>query len=54
MRVLESGEAFQPIDLVLLEQELDAAGQFLDRSGLLVLEPAKIELGRAGNDAEFR
>ena len=41
VRVRERGTALQPVDLVLLEQELDAAGQLLDR-----LAPSRRASGR--------
>ena len=53
MGILERGRALQPIDLVLLEQELDPAGQILDRRGLLALHNAQIELNLAGLDPEL-
>ena len=38
--------ALQPVDLVLLEQEFDAAGQALDRILALAVHRAKVEFGR--------
>src|SRR3546814_2639597 len=37
--------ALQPVDLVLLEQELDAAGQALDRVLALAVHGVEVELG---------
>jgi hypothetical protein len=46
VRVLEAGVALDPVDLVLLEQELDAAGQALHRVEALGLHGAEVQLGR--------
>ena len=45
--------ALQPFDLVFLEQEGDAAGQLLDRLGLLAVHRIEIELDLAQFDAEL-
>src|SRR5690606_26602718 len=52
MRVLESGMALEPGDLVLLEQEGNAAGELLDRVDPLALHRLEVEL-RCDLDAEF-
>ena len=44
---LEARVALQPFDLVLLEQELDAAGQALDRVLALAVHGVEVELGLA-------
>ena len=41
----EGGVALQPFDLVLLEQEFDAAGQLLDRVLALAVHRVEVELG---------
>ena len=53
MGVLELGIALQPIDLVLFEQEFDAAGQLLNGSRLFALKCGEVEFNLAGLDAEF-
>jgi hypothetical protein len=45
VRVLEAGEALEPGDLVLLEQELDPAGELLDRVEPLAVHRLEVELG---------
>ena len=40
----EARAALQPFDLVLLEQELDAAGQALDRVRALAVHRLEVEL----------
>ncbi len=45
VRVLEGGAALEPGDLVLLEQELDPAGELLDRIEPLAVHRAEVELG---------
>src|SRR5690606_11758600 len=52
MRVLEAGVALEPGDLVLLEQEGDAAGELLDRVEALAVHRLEVELG-ADLDAEL-
>src|SRR5690606_37387963 len=52
MRVLEAGMALEPGDLVLLEQEGDAAGELLDRVDPLALHRLEVEL-RCDLDAEL-
>jgi hypothetical protein len=54
MRILERAVALEPIDLVLLEQELDAAGEALDRIGLVRLQCGKIEFDLAELDPVAR
>src|SRR3546814_8233229 len=41
-----AGKTLQPIDLVLLEQEFDSAGQALHRVAALAVHGIEIELGR--------
>ena len=45
VRALEAAAALQPLDLVLLEQELDAAGQALHRVLALAVHRVEVELG---------
>jgi hypothetical protein len=52
-RVLERGEALEPVDLVLLEQEFDAAGQPFDRRVLLAEQHGQVELDLARLHAEL-
>ena len=51
---VNSARPLSQVDLVLLEQELDPAGQLLDRVGLLLLQPAEVERDLAGLDAQLR
>ena len=53
MRVSKAGIAFQPIHLVLFEEEFDAAGQPLDRFPALAVHGFQIELW-LNLDAHFR
>ncbi len=53
MGIDETRRPLQPLDLVLLEQELDAAGQFLDRGSLFALQRGEIELDLTGLDPEL-
>ena len=50
---LERGIALEPVDLVLLEQEFDPAGQFLDRLGLLGMHLVEVEARARDIDAEL-
>ena len=43
---LEAGAALEPLDLVLLEQEFDAAGEAFHRVQPLGVHGGEVELGR--------
>ena len=50
---LEGGVALEPVDLVLFEQEFDAAGQFLHRRRLLAHQHGQVERDAGGHNAKL-
>jgi hypothetical protein len=53
VRVLELRIALEPVDLVLLEEELDAAGQLLHGGRLLAHQDGQVDLDASGLHAEL-